>query len=50
MNCPTCNGNGELECTKCKGEKHKKQGKSQSCQCYNGVVICPTCSGNGTIE
>ncbi|MBM7644278.1 DnaJ-class molecular chaperone [Scopulibacillus daqui] len=49
MNCPKCNGNGELECTKCKGEKSKKQGNS-SCQCYNGIVICPTCSGNGTIE
>ncbi|WP_165886935.1 hypothetical protein [Scopulibacillus darangshiensis] len=48
MNCPTCNGNGELECRKC--QEKQKDGKCTSHYCHDGVVICPRCCGNGRID
>ncbi len=55
MVCPTCNGEGEVKCAKCKGtgslpskcDECKGTGKLTT---EKGVVECDICNGTGVVQ
>ncbi|MCF6093681.1 hypothetical protein L1765_06725 [Microaerobacter geothermalis] len=48
--CYRCNGNGEVVCPTCRGEKQNHDGKHCN-HCHGeGIVHCSYCGGNGSLE
>jgi DnaJ-class molecular chaperone len=50
MDCPTCQGNGEIEYTPGIEELKRNERMDMALRCASWPFVCPVCGGNGALE
>ncbi len=54
MDCSTCGGNGEWNCSQCRNATARADSDGPAASCSRcdgtGYVVCPTCGGTGYLE